>query len=690
MKYSVILALICLVFAVPVIAEDPPQYLFSWGIQGSGDGQFDSPLDIDIDHLGNAYVADYGNHRVQKFSSTGEHLVSWGAFGAGDGEFQYTYAVSADVFGNVYVVDAWNDRVQKFTSNGTHLLTWGSTGTGPGEFDKPRAVATDDSGYVYIADFYNERIQKFDSAGVYILTFSTTPFQHPCDGLTVTPSGLVYATAVDIPTKFIAVYTTAGVYLNVFGCPGSYPTDCAMSHPNDVDVDMDGNIYVVDNDWFRVVKWSPAFSVLTLWGTLGTAPGQFDQPYGIAIGPTGWIYVCGSYNNRIQVFGPEPEIVESPPWFSHKWGVPGDSIGAFDWPRSVAIAANGDVYVTEWGNDRVQKFTSNGGFLTQWGEHGTGNGQFNNPRDVVVDGSGDVYVGDQYNNRIQKFTSDGSYLLQWGSSGNEEGQFNAPTGIAIDSNGYVYVADYYNHRIQKFTASGSFVLKWGAQGSGAGLLDLPAGVAVDNNGYVYVAEQQNRRISKFTDTGMFIRQWGSIGSRNGEFSNILDIAIDSSGDLYVTGPNGNRVQKFSSRGVFLTKWGEYGSGDGQFNELQGIAYAPDNRIYVVDSGNHRVQKFGLTVTGVKDLPVMSDLLLYSYPNPFNPTTTIRYTVPKAGKVTLAIYDVRGRLIESLVQNEFREPKQYEIQYEPAKASGVYFVRLTVGKHSTTQKIVLLK
>jgi len=64
-----------------------------------------------------------------------------------------------------------------------------------------------------------------------------------------------------------------------------------------------------------------------------------------------------------------------------------------------------------------------------------------------------VYVADTGNNRIQKFDSNGNFITKWGSEGDGDGQFNHPFGLAIDSSGYVYVVDSYNHRIQVFAAS---------------------------------------------------------------------------------------------------------------------------------------------------------------------------------------------------------------------------------------------
>jgi DNA-binding beta-propeller fold protein YncE len=89
-------------------------------------------------------------------------------------------------------------------------------------------------------------------------------------------------------------------------------------------------------------------------------------------------------------------------------------------------------------------------FLLQWGSQGSGEGQFDGPAGVAVDSSGNVYVTDFNNHRIQKFTADGEFLAQWGSQGSGEGQLFFPRGVAVDTSGNVYVADPGNSRIQKF------------------------------------------------------------------------------------------------------------------------------------------------------------------------------------------------------------------------------------------------
>src|SRR5262249_54936231 len=89
-------------------------------------------------------------------------------------------------------------------------------------------------------------------------------------------------------------------------------------------------------------------------------------------------------------------------------------------------------------------------FLRGFGTQGTANGQFMFPGAVAVDNQGNVFVADSTNNRIQEFSSQGTFLTKFGEHGSADGQFERPTGIAVDSHGFVYVSDTDNSRIQVF------------------------------------------------------------------------------------------------------------------------------------------------------------------------------------------------------------------------------------------------
>ena len=227
-------------------------------------------------------------------------------------------------------------------------------------------------------------------------------------------------------------------------------------------------------------------------------------------------------------------------------------------PYGIATDSSGNVYVADKGNNRIQKFSSNGTFITKWGESGSAADKFTSPSGIATDSSGNVYVTDTLNNRIQKFSSNGTFITKWGEKGKDQSEFSFPYGIATDSSGNVYVADTFNNRIQKFSSNGTFITKWGESGSVAGKFSSPYGIAIDSSGNVYVADTKNNRIQKFSSNGTYITKWGEFGKDQSEFYSPSGIATDSSGNVYVADTKNNRIQKFSSNGTFITKWGESG------------------------------------------------------------------------------------------------------------------------------------
>jgi len=215
------------------------------------------------------------------------------------------------------------------------------------------------------------------------------------------------------------------------------------------------------------------------------------------------------------------------------WGSSGTEPGEFDRPTGVAVDGSGIIHVADFGNERIQKFSSTGTFLLEWGSPclilsgvgcvdpggglKTGDGQFAGPSDVAVNGSGDVYVVDRGNHRIQKFLDDGTFVRKWGSMGATTGSFNRPEAITVDRRGAFYVADTGNHRIQKFGPLGSILVEWGDLGSGAGTFSSPTGIAVDGDDFSYVVDSGNNRAQKFRQFVTPVRPstWGRIKARYG-------------------------------------------------------------------------------------------------------------------------------------------------------------------------------
>src|SRR5512141_2643329 len=139
-------------------------------------------------------------------------------------------------------------------------------------------------------------------------------------------------------------------------------------------------------------------------------------------------------------------------------------------PDGVAVDRQGNLFVADSGQDRIQKFDSEGHIITTWGSAGKGNGQFD-CRDfcmLAVDAQGNVYVTDNDNARVQKFDNRGKFLTKWGSPGSSDGQFNGPFGVAVDGQSNVYIGDVGNARVEKFDSDGKFLSKFGMSGSGGG------------------------------------------------------------------------------------------------------------------------------------------------------------------------------------------------------------------------------
>ncbi len=121
-----------------------------------------------------------------------------------------------------------------------------------------------------------------------------------------------------------------------------------------------------------------------------------------------------------------------------KAGVPGSAPGLFDQPTDVAVAPNGDIFVTDshrnGTNNRVVKFAPDGRYVTEWGRKGSGPGELSEPHTVAIDSRGRLFVGDRQNNRIQIFDQDGTFIDEWR-------QFGRPSGIFIAADDTIYVAD---------------------------------------------------------------------------------------------------------------------------------------------------------------------------------------------------------------------------------------------------------
>jgi DNA-binding beta-propeller fold protein YncE len=332
---------------------------------------------------------------------------------------------------------------------------------------------------------------------------------------------------------------------------------------------------------------------------------------------------------------------EQPPEFVLQWGSGGTSEGQFWFSWGLAVGPADRVFVVEAAGNRIQRFSSDGGFENLWGWGvatggsqfetcdsecltgigGNGAGQLEWARGAAVDSLGRLYVADEQNHRINIYTSDGNFVEAWGWGvatgapsfevcttncqqgipGGGNGQFSYPHSVEVDhSTDTVYVVDSVNQRVQILASDGSYLgmIGWGVSGIWLG---NPTDVAVSSTGFVYIVDLDAHTVLKVSADGTLTATWGGYGSGAGQFDQPHGVALDSHDNVYVTEFWNHRVQKFDENGVFLSMWGIEGTAPGQF--MTSIEIAVDSRddIYVTDSTD-RVQKFSPAVeTRTEDL-----------------------------------------------------------------------------------------
>jgi uncharacterized protein (TIGR03663 family) len=277
---------------------------------------------------------------------------------------------------------------------------------------------------------------------------------------------------------------------------------------------------------------SLSFQQVATIGHVGAGAGALLNPRGVAIGPNGDIYVADAGNHRIDIFDPHGRFIRS-------FGSSGTGPGQFNpsqSPMAVAVASSGDIYVADWWGHRIERFNAQGHFLSAWGHFGTtGPYGFYGPRAVAIGRYGRVYVADTGNKRIAVFSPNGHFLFSFGSGGTGNGQFNEPSSVAVAPNGDVYVTDMWNQRIQRFDANGRFLQLWNVAAWASQAYEEPYS-AVTPNGTLVVTDPQNQRLLEFSADG---RPLGAVADNRMALP--IGVAVESNGLLVTSDAIGNRL-----------------------------------------------------------------------------------------------------------------------------------------------------
>lgn len=328
------------------------------------------------------------------------------------------------------------------------------------------------------------------------------------------------------------------------------------------------------------------------------------------------VILVGAHRCPAQEAAPGKAEVAAPR-FLLEWGEQGSEPGDFHFPIGIAINAADEIFVTDFYNSRVQKFSVDGKLLAVIPV-------LSNPGGIAFSRSGELYLAhfaekrraERKTDQISVYDSTGKLLRKWGRTGSENGEFDCPGGLVISPEGRVYVADQTNRRVQVFDTEGRFLTKWGEHGTKTGQfggkvsklsrVGGPQFVAIDSKGNIYTTEASEGRVQKFTPEGKFLLTWGSNEDKPGNFGGMfsgfkdrkatlqgpVSMCVDKKDRIWVSAVSG-RIQQFTSEGKYLRGFGSAGTKPGEFYAPHGLALDSQGHLFVVDAYNHRIQKFAV-------------------------------------------------------------------------------------------------
>lgn len=269
--------------------------------------------------------------------------------------------------------------------------------------------------------------------------------------------------------------------VRVFGQTGRGKVE--FVYPRAIDIAGD-NLYVIDKVG-RVQRITVEGEYVSEYSMPETKAGK---PTGLSIAPDGNMYVADTHYHRIVVFSPKGELVK-------EFGQFGENEGEFIYPTDVAFAKDGRVFVSEYGgNDRINVFDEKGRFQYCFGQPGNGENQLSRPSAMCVDQANELlYVADACNHRIAVYTLDGQLVRYLCSVGSDAGCLRYPYDIAMTDDGKLIVCEFGNNRIQVLSRQGESLGVYGMAGREIGQLAYPWAVAVDEEN-AYIVDAGNNRI----------------------------------------------------------------------------------------------------------------------------------------------------------------------------------------------------
>jgi sugar lactone lactonase YvrE len=566
----------------------------NYGASGEGvlatTATFGEITGLAVDGLGQLYIGDSMNRRVRRVDLDGiittvagnGTACSSSTAACGDGGVATSAQVTpsgigVDAQNHLLICDRGINRVRKVDANGVITTVAGtgvSGGSGDGEpatlaqLSAPDGVAFDGAGNYYIAEGF--RVRKVTPMGTISTIAGNGQFQISGDGGFAVDAGLGSVAAVaadrdgnvflsetanshrvrriDVTTGIIDSF--AGTHSATYSGSGGAATSALLARPQGLAFDSSGNLYLADHEFARVRRVDPAGTITTIAGTgafgfsgdggLATAA-RLRGPSSVAVDANGVLYIADGMENRVRRVDAAGVITTFAGNGTSAYGGDGGpaTSAGICWPSGLAFDGQGNLYIASKCNNVIRRVDAAGNISTYAGTHSSG------------------------------FAGDGGLATL--------AQLNDPHGIAFDANGNLYIADLGNNRIRRVAPDGIITTVAGsacanppcALGDGgvatSAYLYQPLDVAVGAGGVLYIAAS-NGRIRRVDGAGVITTIAGSdasgfagdggpataIAMRDGPYG----VAVDASGVVYFADTNNNRVRRISSTGVVTSVVGE--------------------------------------------------------------------------------------------------------------------------------------
>ena len=430
------------------------------------------------------------------------------------------------------------------------------------------------------------------------------------------------------------------------------------SFPSDMAIDSAGNIYIADSNNYRIRKITASTGLVSTIAGNGTygfsgdngqaTSASFGQVYGIAVDSSGNVYLADGDNNRIRKVNATTGIITTVAG-NGTYGNTGDTGPAtsatLGSPQDIAVASNGDIYISDSANNTIRKVTASDGKINKIAGTGAANytgdtgaalsATLNYPYGLALDSSGNLYIADNGNSVIRKITGlnidtvagNGTPGYTGDTGLAKAAEINQPYFVTVASNGDLFIADTYSNVIRKVTVSdnkintiaGNNALPGFAGDGGPALsasLNTPEGLVVDSTGAVIFTDSGNNRLRRVASNVITTFSGGGFpGDNKLATSASLNFptacASDAAGNIYIADYSNNRVRKVDGTTNKITTIAGTGvqnfSGDtgpaiaATIDGPLGIVVDSAGNVFFSDSSNNRVRKIDASTAKISTI-----------------------------------------------------------------------------------------